>query len=35
LQDRCIATPGFIAEIIDNRFVCHRPYYRQAVIFAR
>ena len=35
LQDRCIATPGFIAEIIDNRFVCHLPYYRQAEMFAR
>ncbi|MGB6223166.1 IS66 family transposase [Haloferula sp.] len=35
LLDRCIATPGLIAEIIDNRFVCHLPYYRQAEIFAR
>jgi len=35
LQDRCIATPGFIAEVIDNRFVCHLPYYRQAEMFAR
>ena len=35
LQDRCIATPGLIAEIIDNRFVCHLPYYRQAEMFAR
>ncbi len=35
MQDRCIATPGLIAEIIDNRFVCHLPYYRQAEIFAR
>jgi transposase len=35
LQDRCIATPGLIAEIIDNRFTCHLPYYRQAEIFAR
>ena len=35
LQDRCIATPGLIAEIIDNRFVCHLPYYRQVEIFAR
>ena len=35
LQDRCIATPGLIAEIIDNRFVCHLPYYRQAEIFVR
>jgi len=29
LQDRCIATPGLIAEVLDNRFVCHLPYYRQ------
>ncbi len=35
LQDRCIATPGLIAEIIDNRFTWHLPYYRQAEIFAR
>jgi transposase len=35
LQDRCIATPGLIAEIIDNRFLCHLPYYRQAEMFAR
>jgi len=35
LQDRCIATPGLIAEVIDNRFVCHLPYYRQAEMFAR
>jgi transposase len=35
LLDRCIATPGLIAEVIDNRFACHLPYYRQAEIFAR
>lgn len=35
LLDRCIATPGLVAEVIDNRFVCHLPYYRQAEIFAR
>jgi transposase len=35
LLERCIATPGLIAEIIDSRFVCHLPYYRQAEIFAR
>jgi transposase len=35
LQERCIATPGLIAEVIDNRFVCHLPYYRQQEIFAR
>ena len=35
LQDRCIATPGLIAEVIDNRFVCHLPYYRQQEMFAR
>lgn len=35
LQDRCIATPGLIAAVIDHRFVCHLPYYRQAEIFAR
>lgn len=35
LQDRCIATPGLIAEVVDNRFVCHLPYYRQAEMFAR
>jgi transposase len=35
LQERCIATPGFIAEVIDNRFVCHLPYYRQSEMFAR
>ena len=35
MQDRCIATPGLIAEVIDNRFVCQLPYYRQAEMFAR
>jgi transposase len=35
LLDRCIATPGLIAEVIDNRFACHLPYYRQAEIFSR
>lgn len=35
LQDRCVATPGLIAQVIDNRFVCHLPYYRQAEMFAR
>lgn len=35
LQERCIATPGLIAEIVDNRFVCHLPYYRQSEMFAR
>lgn len=35
LQDRCIATPGLIAEVIDNRYVCHLPYYRQEEIFTR
>jgi transposase len=35
LQDRCIATPGLIAEVLDNRFVCHLPYYRQAEMFTR
>ena len=35
LLDRCLATPGLVAEVIDNRFVCHLPYYRQAEIFSR
>jgi transposase len=35
LQDRGVATPALIAEVVDNRFVCHLPYYRQAEIFAR
>ncbi len=35
LQDRCIATPALIAEVIDNRYVCHLPYYRQEEMFAR
>jgi len=35
LQERCIATPGLIAEVVDNRFVCHLPYYRQQEMFAR
>jgi transposase len=35
LQERCIATPGLIAEVVDNRFVCHLPYYRQEEIFTR
>ena len=35
LQERCIVTPDLIAEVIDNRFVCHLPYYRQSEMFAR
>lgn len=35
LQDRGIATPALIAEVLDNRFVCHLPYYRQSEMFAR
>jgi len=35
LQDRGIATPALIAEVTDNRFVCHLPYYRQEEMFAR
>lgn len=35
LQDRCIATPSLIAEVLDNRFTCHLPYYRQAEMFTR
>jgi transposase len=35
LQDRCIATPSLIAEVLDNRFTSHLPYYRQAEMFAR
>ena len=35
LQDRCIATPALVAEVLDNRFTCHLPYYRQAEMFAR
>jgi transposase len=34
LQERCIAGPSVIAEIIFNRFVLHLPYYRQAIMFA-
>jgi transposase len=34
LQERCIADPSLIAEIIYNRFVLHLPYYRQAEMFA-
>ena len=35
LQERCIATPALIAEVLDNRFVCHLPYYRQSEMFSR
>ena len=34
LQERCIASPSVIAEVIFNRFVLHLPYYRQAIMFA-
>ncbi len=34
LQERCVAGPSVIAEIIFNRFVLHLPYYRQAIMFA-
>ena len=33
LQERCIASPGLITEVIYNRFVLHLPYYRQVEIF--
>jgi transposase len=33
LQERCIASPGLISEIIYNRFVLHLPYYRQVEMF--
>lgn len=33
LQERCIASPGLIAEVIYNRFVLHLPYYRQVEMF--
>jgi len=35
LQDRCIATPALIAEILTARYAHHLPYYRQAEIFTR
>ena len=34
LQERCIATPALIAEVVDNRFTRHQPYYRQEEMFA-
>jgi len=34
LQERCIAAPSLISEIIYNRVVLHLPYYRQAEMFA-
>ena len=34
LQERCIATPALIAEVVDNRFTRHLPYYRQEEMFA-
>lgn len=33
LQERCIASPGLISEVIYNRFVLHLPYYRQIEMF--
>ena len=33
LQERCIASPGLISEVIYNRFVLHLPYYRQVEMF--
>lgn len=35
LQERCIATPALVAEVVAARFADHLPYYRQAWIFAR
>lgn len=34
LQERCIAGPSVVSEIIYNRFVLHLPYYRQTEMFA-
>ena len=34
LQERCNATPALIAEVVDNRFTLHLPYYRQEEMFA-
>ena len=33
LQERCIASPGNISEVIYNRFVLHLPYYRQVEMY--
>lgn len=35
LQERCIATPALVAEVVAARFSDHLPYYRQAGIFSR
>lgn len=35
LQERCIATPALVAEVVAARFADHLPYYRQAGIFSR
>lgn len=35
LQERSIATPALVAEVVAARFADHLPYYRQAGIFVR
>jgi transposase len=34
LQDRCLATPALIAEVLTARYAYHLPFYRQAEIFS-
>lgn len=35
LQERCIAAPGLIAQVIVAKYVDHLPLYRQEAIYAR
>lgn len=34
LQDRCLAAPGLLAQVVVNKFCDHLPLYRQEQIFA-
>ena len=35
LQERCLATPDLIAQVVTNKYVDHLPLYRQEQIFLR
>ena len=35
LQERCLATPDLIAQVVTNKYVDHLPLYRQEQLFSR
>lgn len=35
LQERCLATPGLIAQVVASKYADHQPLYRQEQIYSR